>query len=276
MQNNYAAITWGLLAVLIWSAIPAFVKIGSTAETLPFLLVCRFLIASLLFAPFYTSIIKKVSQVPLKLWLSLTIILGANYYFQGLAMIDLPVSWYLIIFCLNPIFSLFFLGIKLNRKTGLAIMLSVLGTLAFVRIDEISQMNNLWPFLYITLGMFSWVFYTVVIKKFQIVYTNIETTALTQIISLVSCLVVWFALGIEVSSLNSSQFWAILILGLSTPMAYYGFNVCLRKMPRFSVLSQYLEPVFGVIIGLMFFGEALSIIQFVGAVLIIIATVQMS
>ncbi len=275
MKNNYSAITWGLLAVLIWSAIPAFVKIGSTAETLPFLLVCRFLIASLLFAPFYKTIFNKVSQVPLKLWLSLTAILGANYYFQGLAMIDLPVSWYLIIFCLNPIFSLLFLGININRKTGLAIGLSVLGTLAFVRIDEVSQMKSLWPFLYITLGMFSWVFYTVVIKKFQTAYTNIETTALTQIISLVSCLVVWIILGSKVSSLNSSEVWAIMILGLSTPLAYFGFNVCLRQMPRFSVLSQYLEPVFGVIIGLMFFGESLSIIQSIGALLIIIATVQM-
>ncbi len=275
MKNNYSAVIWGLLAVLIWSAIPAFVKVGSTAETLPFLLVYRFLIASLIFAPFYKNIFKKMSQVPLKLWFSLIIILGANYYFQGLAMIDLPVSWYLIIFCLNPIFSLLLMGIKINRKTGFAIGLSVIGTLAFVRIDEVLQMKNLWPFLYITLGMFSWVFYTVVIKKFQIVYTNIETTALTQIVSLKACLIIWSALGSKVSSLNSSEIWAIVILGLSTPIAYFGFNVCLRKMPRFSVLSQYLEPVFGVIIGLMFFGEALSIIQFIGALLIIIATVQM-
>jgi len=275
MKNTFNSILWGLTAVLIWAAIPAFVKIGSTTESLAFLLVCRFFIASLIFLPRIISILKKMTQINLNLWIGLIFILGANYYFQGLAMIELPVSWYLIIFCLNPILSLIFIGLEINKKTLISVGLSVLGTLLFVKFDEISKMQSLRPFIYITIGMLTWVAYTVVIKKFQVAFNNVETTAITQFVSFFSCVGIWIIDGTKIAALNSTQTLSILILGITTPIAYYGFNACLRKVPRFSIISQYLEPVFGVLIGLIFFQEFLSWAQYVGAALIIFGTVAL-
>lgn len=273
MKKPFSAIAAGLIAVLIWSAIPAFVKIGSTADGLPFLLVCRFSIACLFFLPVLKIIFQKMKQVKLTLWLALTAILGANYYFQGLAMIDLPVSWYLIIFCLNPILSLIFIGLKFNKKMIFSIMLSILGTLLFVNLDEISQLKSVMPFVYITVGMLTWVAYTVCIQKFQSNYTNVETTALTQLVSLFSCLWIWIFSGAEIIPLNSNEMLSIATLGITTPIAYFGFNACLKAAPRFSIVSQYLEPVFGVLIGLLFFNESLSVAQWIGAGFILIGTV---
>ena len=67
----------------------------------------------------------------------------------------------------------------------------------------------------------------------------------------------------------------MVLLGLLTPLAYFGFNACLRREPKFSVVSQYLEPAFGVLIGLVFFKESLSLEQFFGASLIVFATVSL-
>ncbi len=275
MKSNLSAIIWGLFAVLIWSAIPAFVKIGSTADSLPFLLVCRFSIASLVFLPILKTILVRFNKIPKKLWLTLTIVLTANYYFQGLAMIDLPVSWYLIIFCLNPILALFTLKIKMTRKTWLAISFSIVGTLAFVNMEEILKMQSLLPFVFLILGMLTWVAYTFTIKKFQAVFSDVETTAITQFSSLIGCLLAFIFFGSKVSSLSVSQTAAIIALGLFTPLAYYGFSVCLRKLPKFGILSQYLEPVFGVLIGFVFFKEILSLQQIVGATLIVISTIAL-
>ncbi|MFN7904936.1 MAG: DMT family transporter [Pseudobdellovibrionaceae bacterium] len=273
MKNSTKAVIWGLSAVFIWAAIPAFVKIGSTTETLAFLLVCRFLIASLFFLHNIPGILKKVSEIHPGHWLLLAGILGANYFFQGLAMIELPVSWYLVIFCLNPILSLVFLGLKLNRKTIFCLLVSVVGTLMFLSWEEISKLPSKTPFIYITIGMLTWVAYTVLIKKFQNTYSNIQTTGITQFVSLFACLGIWLVSGLDVIQLNTTQLVSIGILGVATPLAYFGFNACLRIIPRFSIVSQYLEPVFGIFIGFILFGESLSTAQLAGAALIVASMV---
>lgn len=275
MKNNLSAVLWGLFAILIWSAIPAFVKVSSTVESLPFLLVCRFLLASLLFLHIIKRISIQFNKVPKRLWILLTIVLAANYYFQGLAMIHLPVSWYLIIFCLNPILALLALQVRMTRKTWLGITFSIIGTLAFVRLDEVMKMQSLLPFLFLFIGMITWVGYTFIIKKFQSTYSNVETTAITQFSSLIGCLCIWVLFGTKINSLNLPEAASVLALGLFTPLAYYGFNVCLRKLPKFGILSQYLEPVFGLAIGFIFFKEVLSLQQLFGAGLIIVSTIAL-
>jgi len=52
-------------------------------------------------------------------------------------------------------------------------------------------------------------------------------------------------------------------------LAYFCFNESLRLSPSFCVLSQYLEPVIGIFIGVLFFQESLTAIQLVGSLLII-------
>jgi probable blue pigment (indigoidine) exporter len=271
--QNWKYIWLGLFAVALWAAIPAFVKIGTSADTLPFLLVLRFGIASLFFLPILKRIFTNVNKIPWQLWLALFISLGANFYFQGLAMIDLPVSWYLVIFCLNPLFALIFLGISLHRKLIIGISLSILGTLLFVNINEVSTQYGIWPFIYLTMGMLTWVSYTVLAKKFQSVYSSLEMTGITQVVSLIASVGIWLATGSHIFTLNTEVVVAVLSLGILTPLAYYAFTSCLKVMPRFSVVSQYLEPVFGILIGFVFFHESFSIFQLIGSAMIVIGSV---
>lgn len=185
-------------------------------------------------------------------------------------MIKLPVSWYLIIFALSPVFTLPFLGVRLSSRAVLGIALAIAGTLLFVDLQEVRGNFGFLPLLFVALGMLTWVAYTIVIRKFHSTYSNLECTALTQFSAFAACLVIWLGHGLPVAELGVENQVSILLLGLLTPLAYFCFNACLRVLPKFGIVSQYLEPVFGVIIGLVFFHESLTLIQVIGSALIVI------
>lgn len=273
LDSKLRSIWMGLFAVALWAAIPAFVKIGSTFETLPFLLVLRFAIASVFFIPLIPKMRARLSKIPLKLYVAMTVCLGANFYFQGLAMIHLPVSWYLIIFCLNPLFALVFMGIAFNRRLLLGVVLSIAGTMLFVNPQEIQSTYGWLPIFYVFIGMMTWVAYTVLIKRFQAVFTNAEVTGLTQFSALFACAAIWMFNGLHTFQLTSENTTSVLALGVLTPLAYFSFASCLKTMPRFGVVSQYLEPVFGILIGVLFFQETLSTVQIIGSAMIVFGSV---
>lgn len=274
-NSKIQAMALGLFAVALWAGIPAFVKIGSTVESLPFLILLRFSIASIFFLKLAPKIFRKIKQVGWFSVFTLSACLGANFYFQGLAMVSLPVSWYLIIFCLNPLFALILLGTKINMRLLLGIGASMLGTLLFININEIRTNYGLLPIVYIFIGMITWVLYTVLAKRFQKVYSSTEFTGLTQFAALFASLIIWITSGLPTMSLSTNSLMSVVALGALTPLAYFSFNSCLRASPQFGIVSQYLEPVFGIAIGICFFGEALSLVQIVGSALIIMGSVTM-
>jgi drug/metabolite transporter (DMT)-like permease len=263
----------GIIAVALWAAIPAFVKLGTTAELLPFLLVLRFAISSLLFTPLLKSIWKKRRAVDARWFVLVALCLGANFYFQGLAMIDLPVSWYLVIFSLSPVFALIFSELRLHIKTVAGVGIAIIGTLLFVDLKEVHEHYGALPIFFVTIGMLTWVAYTSIVRRFQSAFSSVEITALTQFAALVACIVIWAVKRFPMVKLSAASGSSILALGLLTPLAYFGFNACLRALPRFGIVSQYLEPVFGVCIGLVFFHESLSVMQAIGSVLIVLGSV---
>jgi drug/metabolite transporter (DMT)-like permease len=269
MPSRFKPLALGVLAILIWAGIPAFVKIGSTVESLPFLLVLRFLIASLIFLPSLPRVAEKCRRISWQNWLLLTLVLGANFYFQGLAMIELPVSWYLVIFCLNPIFALMLLRIQMNWKVVLGLGGCVLGTMLFLDISDIANAYSVSAFVCLIVGMITWVVYTFLSKCFQVVLSSVEMTAVTQWLSLAAAIVIWVALGLHTQSIDLAGVVSVLALGIFTPLAFYGFNACLRTHPKFSIVSQYLEPVFGIAIGFAFFSEHLGVLQIIGTALIV-------
>lgn len=259
----------GVFAVLIWSLIPAFVKIGSNESNLSFLLVGRFLIASFIFLPLLKSVVLKHFLISFSKWLILAFILGANYFFQGHAMEALPASWYLIVFSLNPLLALFLMKTIWSRRLIFGILMSLAGTLMFVKSITLDHQISTATMIYMFLGMLTWVFYTVHIRHFQKTYSDTEIAGLTQFVSLIAVIFIWSFQGFPTQQLTLTEFGPLVALGVTTPIAYFLFSYCLRHTPVFGLLSQYLEPVFGVLIGYLFFKEVLSIQSLVGAGIII-------
>ena len=166
-----------------------------------------------------------------------------------------------------------FLGVHFNRRLVIGILLSIAGTLLFVNPSEVRASYGWLPILYVFIGMMTWVAYTLLIKKFQVVYSNVEVTALTQFCALIACSTIWAASGFQTFQLGSENLASVLALGALTPLAYFGFASCLRALPKFGVVSQYLEPVFGIAIGYFFFRESLSTAQLVGSAMIVFGSV---
>ncbi len=271
-MKNLKSILTGTLAVFLWAAIPALVKTTTTEENLSYLLVLRFLISSLLFLPILKPVFCKILTAPKMQLLFLATILGANYYFQGLAMHMVPASWYVVIFSLNPIFAILLMKIPLTPRKVRGFALALIGTFLFTlgQVEEIT-----WQALtFITIGMITWVLYTQAIRKFQNTLTDLESSALTQWASLLSCAAIWTLQGLPKQNLGLQQWTSLFVLGVSTPIAYFCFSYCLRKTPTFGVASQYLEPVFGVAIGVLFFHETLALSQMIGALAIVFGALQ--
>jgi len=271
-MKNINSILAGILAVFLWAAIPALVKTGTTQDNLSFLLVIRFVISSLIFLPLLKRVYSKIFQIPKTQLALLAVILGANYYFQGLAMHLVPASWYVVIFSLNPIIAILLLKIPLTSRKWTGFALAFIGTLLFT----VGQMESApWKALvFITIGMLTWVLYTQIIQKFQTVFNDVESSAVTQFFSLAACALIWLGHGFPTEALGSAQWSSLAVLGLTTPLAYYCFSYCLRKTPAFGVVSQYLEPVFGVLIGVIFFHETLALPQILGASAIVLGSLQ--
>jgi len=271
-MTNIKSILAGILAVFLWAAIPALVKTGTNEENLTLLLVIRFVISSLIFLPLLKTVVSRLDQIPKKQIILLTCVLGANYYFQGLAMHLVPASWYVVIFSLNPILALLMMKVRLSSRKWFGIALAFLGTLMFT----VGQIQTApWQALvFITIGMLTWVLYTQIIQKFQNVYADVESSAVTQFLSLGACLLIWLGHGVPIQALAPQQWSSLIVLGLTTPLAYYCFSYCLRKTPAFGIVSQYLEPVFGVFIGVLFFHETLTLLQIAGATAITLGSLQ--
>jgi drug/metabolite transporter (DMT)-like permease len=265
MRSKLAPLLAGLAAVFIWAAIPALVKTGCTEQNLAFLLMMRFLIASLLFSPVIFNVLKKLTLVSKIDLVLLMLILGTNYYFQGLAMIRLPSSWYLVMFSLNPILALLTLRLKLRYQQIFGIGIACIGSVLFVNTAELSQQFPVSSYIFLTLGMLTWVLYTWKIQAIQKVMNDIESTALTQILSLVAATAIWVYSERSMVSIKFTEMIPLLILGIFTPAAYLGFNYCLRRNAKFGIASQYLEPVFGIAIGFVLFHETLTVLQLVGS-----------
>lgn len=263
----------GILAVFIWSSIPVLVKLTLTSIGVAQYLLLRFGIGLLATTPWLAGVWRKRGAMPAWWWGLLALDLLANYYFQSLAMQGLPASWYIVIFSLNPILALLLLRVRLNRPATIALLCAFAGTLVFVRSGESVRFQD---GLFIAIGMLTWVFYTVMIAKLQSKLSDREITGVTQLLSFVAVLGLWLALGAPWSAVDTTGQVAIAILGLSSPLAYFLFSVALRELPIFGVASQYLEPVFGMILAFLVFQERQTPWQLVGAAVIILAMIYLS
>ena len=273
---NSKAILAGLLAVVLWAAIPALVKTGIQSIDISLLLLLRFLISSAVMIPLLPRVLKNSKNIRIHLWAALLVVLGANYYFQALAMAAVPVSWYTVIFSLNPILALLIIRVPFQRKMIIPLFIAIVGTFLFVNEPSPKGKIDFLSILFLVIGMLTWVFYTRLVTEFHKIYSDAETTALTQFVSLVAILPIAIWKGVHIQSLSSGALFSVLTLGATTPFAYFGFSYCLRKLPVFGVVSQYLEPVVGIIIGVCFFSESLSSLQIMGSAAIIFSMVRLA
>lgn len=256
-------------AVLIWSVAPVIMKIGLSQMDLTSLLLSRFTVSSLIFIPVLNGVLNKIKTLSAKKWLMFCSIVGVIYFLQMAALKTFPVSWYLIVFSLNPVLSLIFMKIRFSQKLIISLSTAVLGTLLFLNFSELNLEIPMVSWLYMVGGMLAWVGYSSFLPVMQKAYTDSEITALTSFIGLLSAGIVWSVSGFNTLSFSTVGTISSLGLGVLFPLAYFLFSVVIRNKPVFGIVSQYLEPVFGIAIAYFFLGENLQWTQLLGASLIV-------
>jgi drug/metabolite transporter (DMT)-like permease len=159
----------------------------------------------------------------------------------------------------------------------ISISFSLIGTLLFFWSDLLADDGLTINFEYLkligfaVLGMLTWILYSFQAKKLQNIFNDTHITVITQVCSLFSCFLIWFfSKGLNEIRLPSLSL-SVVLLGLSSPIAYFAYSYCIRRLPGFAMTSQFLEPVVGLFIGVLYFAETITLLKYLGVAIILVS-----
>ncbi len=261
----------GWSAVFIWAAAPVLFKLCSLEAPLAFVLVLRFSICCVVLLPSLRTLYHYRTQIPLKPALRMWFWTGINFYFAGTALTMLPASVYIIVYSLVPLLSLFVLRLPVTPlKWGLSIAAAV-GCCLLVESHPSAQEIPPLSLLFISTGMVGWVFFTKEFSKLQSHLPDFQLSTLTHLGMFVVSLVWWIVIGTPVVKLSGAATVSIVLLGLSSPIAFFLFSYALRCNQVFAIVSQYCEPVFGILLASVLLREHFTSLQWIGAAFVLLA-----
>lgn len=260
----------GFGAIVIWALLPVLVKSIVNHVDVSFFLMQRFLFSTLILSWVIPRIVIKLKFLSKKKLLYFIITLGGNFYLQTWALSQVPASWYVIIIALNPILTLILLRYRLTASTWGGIILALAGTYLF-SIAQHGYLFAITPLAMIALlgGMSTWSFYTVLVKDFHSVYSDLELTALSSIVSLAACLLIWTISGFPTDGAVLRYLPETLLISLIVPVAYFLYSYGIRKLPVVTVNAQYLEPILSLIFAALILHECLTSMQYLASGIIL-------
>ncbi len=269
-NENIKAIIATLLAIFIWGGLPSIVKIALSDLSISSFMVIRFFFASLFLLPFLNSIIRNCRKVSLPLWGASFLIIGTMFSSQTLAISLLPVSYYIIIFSINPVIIALFFRYRFQWQSIIGIGVVTISLFLFLTSSSHeTQSLNILSFLIVSIGMISWVFYSVLIKKLQSTYNDMQITALTCYIGAIINGIFLFFHSNRVMEWQPHAIFLSGTAGIVSVFAFFCYSYGMRYQPKFCIFGQYLEPVLGLVIAAVLVGDHLSLLQLISGLLVL-------
>jgi drug/metabolite transporter (DMT)-like permease len=264
----------GVSGLFIFAVCPLIVKLGLEVASPLEALLGRFIVSCLIFSPLICGAVEMLWRSPLKHSLLFLGSVAGCYYFQTMALDLFPVSWFLIVFAVNPILALLLFRVPMTQKLLGGVFLSLVGTAFFVAAPDM-KVSPIEPmaWIYLLLGMLSWVIYTKAIALLQKRMTDLQITANTNIVALFSVVLFIGLDGPGAISASSVLLWQNLVVGVLAPMAFFLFSYTLRRDPVFGIVSQYLEPVMGAGLAILILKEPFNVSNIVGSAAIFLGLV---
>jgi len=264
-------------AIMIWALLPILTKSIVAQVNVSFFLVQRFFFSTLILSWLIPKIIKKIKFIDIKKFIFFVVILGSNFYLQTWALSQVPATWYVVVFALNPILTLLLLRHNITSIAWIGIIFAIIGTYLF-GIGKTGYLTEIKPISIIALlgGMCTWSIYTVLIKNFHAIYSDLEITALSTIIAFLANLNIWGISGFPMEGFIVQQLPQTIMIGLVVPTAYFLYSYGMRKLPIVMINAQYLEPIFSLIFASFILHEILNNTQYVASIIIIIGTMLAS
>ncbi len=271
--NKFYSLWASLIAVVIWALLPVLVKLVVVNEDISSFLAQRFLFSTILFCWLIPKSLNKLRRLQFYKACYFILIISGNYYLQTYALRQVPASWYIIVYALNPILTLLFIRHRFVASTYAGLALALLGIYLFYyeRAELISTIKPITLVILLS-GMFTWSLYVVLIKELHGVYSDIEIVTLTNLFAFLTSICIWIATGAIISRVNTSQLILTIAIGLIVPVAYFLFSYGLRRFQVFSINIQYLEPIISLYFASLILHENINKIQYFAGIIVLIGT----
>ncbi|MCP9291598.1 DMT family transporter [Gracilimonas sediminicola] len=205
------------------------------------------------------------------LFYQLFFIIGVNYTYAANAAVMLgtiPI-WVALL-------SQFFTDEKLTLLKGLGVLFAFAGVTLIIMggQDTLSFESETFLGNIITLvAAVCWATYTILSRKYLAIYSPIQYSAFMSVVGLIALLIVGlpFLIKLEWSGISYIGYGGIFYSGaLSIGLAYIIWNNGVKMIGAVRTAAyQNLVPVLGLIFGLVLLGEELSVLQYIGAGLVI-------
>ena len=282
MHSRPLSIVLLLIAVVIWGA--AYVVTKSGLSELPPMLfaLLRYCVASLLLVPLALArggLAKLPRPVPWKT-LALMALNGVALYYLlfNIALTHTTASHVALIQSSFPavmaIMAVLWLHERLTRQRVLGIVLAVAGVALIVARNE-PDASARDPFIgnVLTFGsVLLWTVYTILAKR----VADADAIAVTAIVAVLGTIMLVPAALIEnanapIPSISAESWFKIVYLGaLASAVAYLLYNRALRDVDAsLAGIFTNLSPVIGVISGVIFLGESMTLTAILGGVLVL-------
>lgn len=260
-------------AISIWGLAPVFAKLVLLNSSIPTFLVLRFFSASIILLWLFPSIIKNIYKIRLSEWFKFIIVIFLLFYSQTYAIDNLPVAYYIILFSFSPIITYTLLRFSYTWSIVNGIIISIIGIITFLYHDSGQYHLNFISLFSLLVGILSWTYYSILIKRFHIIYSDLQITAITSYIALVSSLI-FYAFHHPLLLLIKTEYIVYgLLIGAILTLAFFLYSFSMRHQPIFSTFIQYLEPIIGLFGCALIFGQHLSFLQYFSSLLVIIGVI---
>lgn len=270
---NYQAIFAGTMATFLWALLPALSKFSLPYVTVSQFLLIRFTISFSLLAYLTPRIFRKFHVLPWMAWISIFVCASTHNVTQAFCLKEVPVYWYILFFSTSPIFTYLMLPSKKQYVIYFYFILAIVGTIIFLQSTNIEITFSKFSVVCLFISVISWSVLTCLMIYFQKIYKDLEVTYILNLCNLVVAIIIFCTSEPNFTLTFSPSIFLIVLIGITSPLACFLFSFSLRLMPQFGIASQYLELVFGLIIGWVIFHEIPTYYEYIGSGLIILAMI---
>lgn len=266
----------GIFATLLWALFPAFCKIALKDMSVYEFLLLRYVIAFSVVGFLLPRIYKKRLQMPLKSWVLIASLVSVHNTTQGLCLLEVPVSWYILFFSCAPAITYMMMPFRKKPVVYGFFGLAVVGTVIFITPSTVGVTPSPLSLFYLMVSTVSWAALTRVMADFHKIYNDMEISCIlngSNLVTAIGLFLLFSSHGLTEVSVQIQGLLPLFLIGVTSPLAVVLFSKSIRLFPSFGIASQYLELVFGVAIGVIFFAEIPGFYQYVGLFFLVFSLV---
>ncbi len=289
LKTYYNASMWvgffGILMVgVLGGSTPILVKLGLTEFPPLLLTTLRFIIATIIFLPFFLREKKRFTRHDIWILFTRSLFFAGNAGIFSIAIQYTTAIISQVLYSFVPgivlVMSFLFLREKMTKQRVIGLFIAVIGISILIQQSiiktEVLTFGTLIGNILTLFAVLSWSAYAVVSKRLTDVYSPVVTTFasfVTIIIILVPFLPIEYVMRpVQLENIDVVGIGSVVGLGIfSSAFMFFLTQLLIQKTSSFvTSLSQYLAPFAGAVIAIPILGEKLTPLFFLAGVCVIV------